>query len=364
MVLAGPADDAALRRLLREDAVAGQVTLCFEREPSYFAAAALQGPFHQAILARAPDGAAVGMASRSVRELWVNGGVQPVGYLSQLRASGRFAWGAGRAAVLGRAFDFVRSLHADGRAGFYLVSIVAGNTPAERLLLAGLPGYPLLHPLGGLSTYAVAARPGRLSLPAGLRLIQGSVDHVAEIVHCLARNGARRQLAPGWQASDLSGAAALPGLTPDSFWLALAGGRVVGCAARWDQRSVKQTIIRGYGGFLRRARPVLNRIGRLGGWPALPPPGAGLRLAYASHIAVDDDDPQVFGALFGTLRRAAAARGDDWLVLGLPAGHPWATQVRRYRHVAYPSRLYAAAWDASALPALADRAAWPEIAVL
>src|SRR6266542_4154056 len=154
--LACPEDDAALRRLLRETVMPGAVSLSFEREPCYFRAAAIEGPLHQTLAMReSSTGAIVGMGSRSVRPMYVNGREQNVGYISQLRASPDYSFGLAMARMVARGFAYHRALHADGRAPYYLCSIVEGNEPARRLLASGLPGLPRFREHCRLVTYAV-----------------------------------------------------------------------------------------------------------------------------------------------------------------------------------------------------------------
>src|SRR5262245_30508944 len=77
--LAVPADDPALRRLLRENPFEGSISLSFEREPDYFKAASVEGPFHQTMVVfESGTGEIMGMGDRSVRPLWVNGEVREV----------------------------------------------------------------------------------------------------------------------------------------------------------------------------------------------------------------------------------------------------------------------------------------------
>src|SRR6185436_9485087 len=92
--LATPDDDADLRRLLRENPIAGSISLSFEREPCYFDAAIVEGPFHQTIVARESDsGRVIAFGNRSVRPLFVNGQVQDIGYMSQLRVNPKYGKG-------------------------------------------------------------------------------------------------------------------------------------------------------------------------------------------------------------------------------------------------------------------------------
>ena len=71
--LATPADDAAVRELLRQTPMAGEMQLSFERESCAFAADAVKGDFHQTIVAKDRGGQIVGMGGRSIRDAYING---------------------------------------------------------------------------------------------------------------------------------------------------------------------------------------------------------------------------------------------------------------------------------------------------
>jgi len=76
------------------------VAVAYEREPSYFAGCACHGPFAQVLVAREEaSGAVAGLSVRAVRDLWVRGEAEPVGYLGQLRVAAPYrAAGSSRAA--------------------------------------------------------------------------------------------------------------------------------------------------------------------------------------------------------------------------------------------------------------------------
>jgi hypothetical protein len=345
---------------LRESPLPGRVVLSYEREPCYFAASALEGPFHQTIVAREPGtGEVLACANRSVRLRFVDGEPRPVGYMSQLRFHPRLRGGMGLARFLSKAFAFFHTLHEDGRAPFYLVSVVAGNNPARRLLTGGLPGFPRLRVLGRLETYAIhLGRPRRpLPLPRGLRLEPGTEERLPALLDCLDRNGRRCQLAPCWTAETLG---SMPGLSAADFSLALDGERVVGCLAAWDQSAVKQLVVRGYSGALAAWRPLLNLVARL------PPPGAPLRSCWASHRAIDHDDREVFAALLRAVYNSAVHQGHHYLTIGFGEADPLRSVLAGYRTTSYLSDLYLAAWeDGEAAAAGVDgRPPDPEIAVL
>ena len=364
--LATPADDAAIGALLRTTALPGAIRLAYARDPSYFAGAGIEGPFHQVMVGRDPAGRIVGMGSRAVRELYVGGRALPVGYMSHLRVAPDVEWGAGLPKVLARGWRFYRALHADGRAPYYLISLVAGESPARRLFCAGLRDWPTLTPVGSLVTYSIAARrvtPPRL--PSGVGLRRATPDDLPAIAACLARNGPRRTFTPVWTCDTLCRPDTTPGLLPHHFWLAVQGDRIVGCLARWDQQPWKQTVVQGYAPLLGRLRPWVNLAARVGLAPRLPPVGGTLRHSFAALWAVDDDDAAVGAGLLAAVIADAAAAGDDYLMVGLDPSHPLGPVVTRYRHVPYRTEIHLATWGTDpGLPAGAVGQIGPEIAVL
>jgi Acetyltransferase (GNAT) family len=356
--VATDADDAALRDLLRSSPMDGAIRVTFEREPSLRAAAAAEGDPYATVVARTHGGRAVGMGSRAVMDVYVDGAPARVGYLGQLRVDP--AW-RGRRAMMRSGYAAMRALRGTGEAPFDLTAVVKDNIPARRLLEAGLPGLPAYRPLQELVTCVLSTWP-RPRAPRGPRVARGDSDRIAAIVACLDRNARRHQLARRWTAEVLQSAVCSPGLSPCDFFLALSHDQIVGCLALWDQRSFKQVVVRGYSPALARWRTVLNAGARLVGAAPLPPAGHPLAHAYVSHVAVDGDEPRVFAALLAAARREARARGLAYVVTGFAAGHPLlpvaARGARRYESV-----LYTVHWDGGT-PSFDGRLAHPEVALL
>jgi hypothetical protein len=141
--------------------------------------------------------------------------------------------------------------------------------------------------------------------------------------------------------------------------------------AAWDQSAYKQTVIRGYSQRLTPWRRLINLAGPILRTPYLPPVDTALNLVYLSHLAVDQDDPEVFAAL---LRYACSPRDRGLgqvkrsnFVLGLSSRHPLLGAIPgRFRRHTYRTQLYVVDWEegASSRLALDDRPAQPEVALL
>jgi hypothetical protein len=364
--LATAADEAEVRRLLREHPLAGDVVVSLEREPDSRIAAGIEGDVHHTLVARERTTSRIAaIASRAVRDAFVNGVPARVGYLGQLRIAEGVR---GYRTLLDSGFDFCRELHEAGDARVYLTSIVADNQAARRLLL-GLRSRsaPRFEPAGALSTLILPRARRRVPRRhGGIEIRPGSRDLLEEIAACLWRNGERRQFAPCWRLEDLCAPRRTPDLSPEHFLVATRGGRVVGCVARWDQRRFKQVFVRGFSPRLRRWRPIVNLAGRWLGLPRLPEVGSRLEFAYLSHFAVDGDDVATATALVAAAR-SSLPPDVDYVVLGLAEGSSLLPALRRRsRHREYRSLLYLACWPDGerVVRALDGRLPHAEVAVL
>jgi hypothetical protein len=334
--LARPEDDPEIRRLLRDNPMDGAIRVSLEREPNAFLAAAVEGEPHATVVARDPEsGRILGMGTRAVWNAFVNGEPCRLGYLSQLRVD-RAA--RGRRRLLAAGYAALRELRQPDEAPFDLTSIIADNETARRLLGGGVPGLPAYRELSGFVTLVLpAVRPKKRTVE------MGDPGLMTEIADCLFRNRRRCQVAPFFTAEELTSPERSRGLAPEDFRIAVRDGRVVGCLSLWDQGGFKQVVVRGYAPRLARWRPWINL---LPGIPRLPDPGEALPHATISHVAVDDDDPEVFQALVESAHAEACARGLAYVVIGFAAGHPWLPWLeRRFRPRRYESVLYTVHWD-------------------
>lgn len=329
VTLAAPEDDQGIRQLLRTESMPGRVRLTFCREPRFSTGCDVTGSDPRILVARAcPDGPVVGVACRSVRHVYLNGRERRIGYLGQLRVSEPFRgrW------LVSRGFSLLEQIDRTDPLPVYLASIVDGNDQAAGVLVRSpRPSFPMFHEAAAYRTLAVRLRRGRPPGAGGVAIGAGSSDQLPEIVEFLQSHGLRRQLFPVWTVDRLRHLGPL-GLAASDIRVARRNGSIVGTLALWDQSAYKQTIVKGYSGWLKAAAPLLPRA------------GTELRSAYAALVCVAGDDTDVFGQLLRDVYRLARARGFEYLLIGLDARDPLLPVAQRYSHVSYPSRLYLAQW--------------------
>lgn len=362
--LATESDDAGIRRLLRDSPMPGRIALSLEREPDYFADSNLPEQEKQTVVARQLD-RVICTGSCTIRRRFVNGEPRRVGYLGGLRLD---ACHAGRFDILRRGYEFFRELQRDTPADFYFTSIASDNVRARNFLERGLPGMPRYEFIGEFVTVVLSARrqyPRRhfashkppcanleTGLPAPVLFIN---EHTRQ-----------HQFAPCWSAEEMSALKPL-GLSKEDFLISHDARRMNGCAALWDQRSFKQTVIRGYAPWLAFMRPALNAVSPVTGNPRLPAAGETLANAFISHLAIAAVEPEALIRLLTELCRVSAQHDIELLTVGFAGNDPRLAVVRgNFRCHEYRSRLYLVRWPdiGGAARDLDDRIPAPEVALL
>jgi hypothetical protein len=282
-----------------------------------------------------------------------------VGYLGGLRLDSQ---ATGRFAILRRGYEFFRERQSENPADFYFTSIGADNVPARKFLERGLPGMPAYESAGEFITVLVPVkhRPRDSSAQKNRPLdFSKLLDHLGE-------QSRAYQFAPCWSAGELSALQSL-NLKVGDFCVHAGSGHFKACAALWDQRPFKQTVIRNYSSRLAIVRPMVNCVASMFGTPRLPAVGSTLAHAFVSHLGVTPENESGLSQLVAQLSALAADKGIEFLTLGFAANDPRLAQMRRkFRCREYRSRIYIVRWPelgGSALD-LDERCLGPEVALL
>ena len=359
--VAGPADDADLRRVLREVPMDGWVHVSMTREPEMsrvHRALGQSGAF--VILREADSGHAICVGEYHVSRLFLNGAPATVPYIGALRVIPEWR---NRISILRRGLDMVRRLQAArGEPPFMLTAIAADNARAIRLLEANLFGMPDYHRVGRTVTLVLPLGRGR---PAAF-VRPATADDLPAIAAALWAAGRRSQFMPVWDVPMLHWLIAEGGLDHADFRLVERSGAIAGILAVWDQRAFRQVLIDGYAPWLSRLRPAYNAVASLRGQPVLPPQGTVLPQVALSHFLAPPDAADALALVSDALAHARA-KGAGTALLGLDALHPLLGGLRRhFGALCYETSLYLVSWKQSPPPPPLDgnRMPCPEIAVM
>jgi hypothetical protein len=338
--LATTADDRELRELLRRSPIPAQISVTFEREPSFFDSCYIRGDFLQVAVGRdRRTEKIIGLGTRSVAPGYINGQSQPLGYLADLRLDPQYRGNT----LIGRGYRFLRQLHEDRRTRFYTTVIFSDNHGALTTIASGRAGLPKYHDMGTIYSPGINIRSAEPPIDAGCEILRGSQELLPEIVECLNRNNSRRQFAPVHTAAMFRDQ--WRDFRIEDFHVAVRGGKVVGVVGCWDQRAFKQTRVAGYGPRLRWMVPLANLLRPVTRAPRYPKPGKEVAYFYLSFIAIDDDNLLVFRALLRNAYNAAVGREYLYAIVALHERDPLLPALRDYSLSPFSGRLFCVTFE-------------------
>lgn len=353
---AGPEHEADIRMLLREVALGGQWSIALAREPDGFGGPHLPGERQDFVIARdAATREAVGLCERVVRPAYIGGSPVALPYLGALRIAPSHR---NRLSILRGGFAALREqCERPGDFPLALTSITSDNSPARRLLTAGLRGLPTYSWLSDYSTFAL--RPRRFSGDPEIGLSTSEDTPALSAFLCDAIK--RRDAATVWTHE------ALGAIEGARFLILREAGEITGCACVWDQRATRQTILAGGPRAAMRLRVPANALAALVRLPRIPRLGEPVEQVFLSHLASREDCPVRVIRLVRAGLAQAHSIGAAAAVLGVPSRHPWRTRIRdAFRTIEYRTSLFAVGWPGSeeAIKRINTRRLFPEVALL
>lgn len=341
--LAGAAEDGALRTVLRQVSMPGDISLAFHREPSFFIAEQAGNIKSQTLVYQDEEsGRIVGVGGRSMRLTYVDGDKKVVGYLSMLRLLPEARGGI----VLVRGYKYLRLLHGDGEAPYYFTTIFSENTHAQSVLESGRAGLPAYIYIGTLSTYMIPLRKRRRSWKLNERVVVCDGNSLPSAQKCLEEWNSRFQFAPSYSAEDLSRCTnLLPDFSLKDFYVYRERDAVIGTLGVWNQEAFKQTVVTGYSTTLKIAKPFYNGFARLRSWPSLPKVDEKIKSVYASFISSENDDTKVFESMLVRACSDWSGKGYDYMLVGLCEGNPFQGVMASFASRKLDSKIYLVHWQ-------------------
>ena len=324
-----PEDNQALVALAAACPMEGDIGLCIDRAPDFFALNRLEGERWRVGVVDGPEGRPVGCIC--VAERWVHVNRQPTValYVSDLKVHPDHR-GRGVADALVKWGRDV-CLEAGGPEVLAFLTILGGNRAMQRRM-GGTGGLPRLERIATVRNHSVSLlwkrRPPRVE---GLRVERGQPGDLEEMAVLWKQVAPGRQFSPVYELSSPSSLAAwieaAPNLDLSSYWLARRDGRLAGFLGLWDQFPFKQMRVTSYSRRLAAVRAGFNALAPLVRATPLPPAGGHLQNLNAVHVCVTPDEPEILRALVLAGYNAARGRGYSFLNLGLDVNDPLAAAL-------------------------------------
>jgi GNAT superfamily N-acetyltransferase len=304
---ARPDDNAALVALAALCPMNGDLSLCVDRRPDFFALSRLTGdPWRVGVV----DGdlGVVGCVGVARRAVYLDGSPTALAYVGDLKVHpAHRRRGAGRALVrwaVAAARDLV------GSDGLLLATVLAGNTAVEALRGDLTPG---VRRWATVRSHSIPLLWRRRVPPSRLTVRPAAPADVLDMADLWRRLAVSRQLAPVCESFPVTA----PGL--DYLLAHHPDGELAGFVGLWDQHRLKQTRVTAYSPRLAAARVAANLAAPMFRVPPLPAPGG--VLSYRTVVNPCAADPETLRTL---LRHASnRLRGRySCLTIGLDTRDP------------------------------------------
>lgn len=336
--LAAKEDDNELGALLLKNPMPGDISLVFEREPSYFGSLKIEGEHNQVGIVREMiENKIIGFAARSIRRAYLNGKAENLGYISNLR----IMEGHRNSTVLAGGYRLYGQMHKDGLAKIYVSTIMSDNKTATELLTSKRAGLPDYQDIGEYHTTIISRGRKTAKQPKRYKIVNGRTEMLKNIVSFLCEEGSKKQFYPIYSEDVFLGVNdRLMGLNIRDIYIALKDEKIVGVIAKWDQNRFKQTRVAGYSRMFGFIRPFYNLFAKTMGYPLLPKPGQNLNFFYISCIAIKGNDTEIFSELLGQLYDDFVGTNHPFFVVGLHSKDALLHSLKAYRHFTIKSRLY------------------------
>ena len=281
--LATEADNFDILRFFDQTAMnAAKLNLRYERKPDFFRFLKFQSDRSLVFIARDERNELGSVATVSIRPGYVGGHKENVCYLGDLRI------GMNRRIVLNWRKLYSEIIHHApdlrelGNSRSFITSIIDDNKLARAALVQSKKAeFEYRH----LSSYKMVNLLARLKSgkPAGgIEIKLASLQDLPKVFQFLDKKHIHRAF--GYDESEWKRRLCVwPGLSAESFVLALDGSEIKGVFALWSPASAKQIMVDRLPAVLRSAftafRPVL---------PKLPRVGQALSITYLTHLHLED----------------------------------------------------------------------------
>lgn len=334
--LANRDDDIALKALMKNIRMSGDISLSFEREPSYFIAEKFGNLKTETMLITDEESNhIVGVASRSTRYAYIDGIKRKIGYLSNLRGEE----GVRNSTLLARGYKFLKKLHRDREVDFYLSTIFSDNKIAQKILTSQRVGLPIYEDIGEFITGFIPLTIAPQSVSEKVIKYSDSSYSMKDIVAFVNGYNARFQYAPFYDVDDFMKKNGI-----EDFYLYLDDGKIVGLIGAWNQTDYKQVKIVAYSKLYHILRPMYNLFAIMTKVPKLPPTGSFIKNIYGAFVAIDGDNRYVFEMLVGAIQLDWLKKGYAYLAIGFHTNHPLRKTLFKLSSKKLKSRGYLVYW--------------------
>lgn len=337
--LAGPTDTAQIKEILEESDFKGKISLLYSRRPDAFHSFMQEGKQVAVYTCRQQSDTAdtnnpiLGIGACAVNTVFIEGEERSAGYLFGFRLRKILH---PIFAAIPKGYQFLFNHLEQWNVSDYFTTILSENHAARRMLEKKRRFMPRYRPMGEITTFTLKTG-GSAQLPKGWSFTQVKESDLSELIQFYHDQGSQYLYFPVLTKEDMLKGRGCPHYSCFNI-LRDQDLNIIAAGAVWNQQDYKQYRIMGYSGLYRFLQPLSSWLFPLLGFPALPKAGKVLNMFSLAFLAVKESDPKVFKIFLKQMLQKTASYHS--CTFGLHEKHPLISAARRFRGIAYKSRLY------------------------
>lgn len=341
------ADNGQILSLLSSTPQPGAISLSFERSPNYFHGAAVITERPDVYVLRTPGSdshTTMGLFNIGTRRLFINGELQAVRYLHDLR----LAHGVRGTRALGLAFQTTRELMDDHE--LFQAVVLEDNQSFLATMMRPRRMMPDMTARGSIETSLIHGRPVRKLDASSVEIRPATVTDIPAMQALLDEEGPLRQYFHYHDLSQLGEAQPwYRGLSVSDYYLIFEDSELAGLAGAWDQKPFKQTRVASYSSTVRLGRPLYNAWARVTRGMPLPPVGRCLSYLTLHSVVIRNHNVHLFRMLVNALLRGPA-RHYDAIACGFFTSDPVSQGPRAFARRTLLSHHFVGTWSREKKP--------------
>lgn len=336
--LANETDNHEILEILEENDFKGNIGLVYTRRPDPVQSFHLEGKHTEVLVCRdTKENTIAAVAAYTIRDLYLNGNPEQVGYLFALRSKQQYFK---KYPLLHRGYAYLKKRLENHQVNYFITTILDENKYVQKLLEKERSFMPSYKPKGHFHLYALK-RPKKSSFNFE-DFYRASSETIEKVITFLNENGKNYQFYPVLNNHDLFN---YPGLSEqDFYYLQDQQGNIIAAGACWNQNEYKQYLLQAYGGWFKFLYPF-SKVLPLFGLPELPAPGSFLDFYTLSFWGVKNNDPTIFKKFLNCI--AIENNHYPFYIVGMHENNPLIKSLQSEPKIEYKSKLYMVDWKKS-----------------
>ncbi|MFC4258192.1 hypothetical protein ACFOZ5_03995 [Marinobacter lacisalsi] len=338
---ARPDDNGDILSLLSTIPQPGAISLSFERSPNYFHGAAISAEDPEVFILRTPEPKAqstLGIFNIGTRRLFINGELQRVRYLHDLRLDPSVRG----TRALGMAFQTTREMMADDE--LFQAVVLEENHSFLATMMRPRKLMPDLSAKGSIETSLIYGRASRKFQAPSVEIRPATPEDLPAMQALLDEEGPKRQYFHYHDLNELKD----PGpwyraLSVSDYYLIFEDGELAGLAGTWDQKPFKQTRVAAYSKPVRLGRPLYNMWAKATRGMPLPKVGGCLSYLTLHTVVIRNHDINLLRMLVNALLQGPA-RDYDAIACGFFTADPLSHGPRSFPRRTLLSHHFIGTW--------------------